>query len=179
MSDDLDVIRRVLSGDGESFRHLIAKYERPLFCFIRNLIADAHDAEDVAQEVFLAAYSSLGAYNPGRAAFSTWLFTIARNRCRNALKRRRPLVLDELPEEAGGRTPDAELAEAEWFGRLDQALATLPFEQKTAFVLAEIQGLSLEEIGAIEGVPLGTIKSRISRAREKLRSLLRPAAEQP
>jgi RNA polymerase sigma-70 factor (ECF subfamily) len=179
MSDDLDVIRRVLGGDVESFRLLVEKYQGPLFCFIRNVIADAHDAEDVAQEVFLAAYGSLAAYDPDRAAFSTWLFTIARNRCRNARKKRRPIVPDELPEGAELRTPDAELAEAEWFRLLDRALASLPFEQQTAFVLAEIQGLSLAEIGAIEGVPLGTIKSRISRAREKLRSRLRPAAEQP
>jgi RNA polymerase sigma-70 factor (ECF subfamily) len=179
MTDDHDVIRRVLGGDVESFRLLVEKYEGPLFCFIRNLIADAHDAEDVAQEVFLAVYASLGAYDPDRAAFSTWLFTIARNKCRNSRKKRRPLITNELPEGAEVRTPDAELAEAEWFRQLDGALTALPFEQQTAFVLAEIQGLSLEEISTIEGVPLGTVKSRISRAREKLRSLLRPAAEQP
>jgi RNA polymerase sigma-70 factor (ECF subfamily) len=70
------------------------------------------------------------------------------------------------------------LAEAEWFRRLDEALDALPFAQKSAFVLAEIEGLSLVEIGRIEGVPVGTVKSRLGRAKEKLRSLLRPA-EQP
>lgn len=79
----------------------------------------------------------------------------------------------------GGRPPDGELAEAEWFRLLDRALDALPFEQKTVFVLAEVQGLALDEVAAIEGVPLGTVKSRLSRAKTKLRSLLGHPAEQP
>jgi RNA polymerase sigma-70 factor (ECF subfamily) len=87
--------------------------------------------------------------------------------------------MGDLPEGAELRTPDAELAGAEWFRQLDEALAALPFEQKTAFVLAEIQGLPHEEVARIEGVRPGTVKSRVSRAREKLRARLRPTAEQP
>jgi RNA polymerase sigma-70 factor (ECF subfamily) len=86
---------------------------------------------------------------------------------------------DDLPEAGQECPPERELAEAEWFRLLDQALDALPFEQKTAFVLAEIQGLSLEEVVRIEGVPLGTVKSRLSRAREKLRSLVGRIAEHP
>jgi RNA polymerase sigma-70 factor (ECF subfamily) len=179
MIEDVDVIQRVLGGDSESFRLLVVKYQGSLFCLIRNLVPDTHDAEDVAQETFLAAYGGLASYDPDRAAFSTWLFTIARNKCRNVRKRRRPIVVDDLPEAAAFPAPDAGLAEAEWFRQLDEALAALPFEQKTAFVLSEIQELPLEEVARIEGVPLGTVKSRISRAKDKLRSLLRPTAEQP
>jgi RNA polymerase sigma-70 factor (ECF subfamily) len=179
MSDDLAVIRRVLGGDVEAFRVLVERHQGPLCGFVRNLIPDAHDAEDIAQDVFLTAYHKLGSYDPGRGAFSTWLLTIARNRCRNALKKPRPRSLDGLPDVAGHRPPDAELAEAELFRRLDRALDALPFEQKTAFVLAEMQGLSHEEVGRIEGVPVGTVKSRLSRAREKLRSLLSRTAEHP
>jgi RNA polymerase sigma-70 factor, ECF subfamily len=179
MSDDLAVIRRVLDGDLEAFRVLVRKYEGPLHGFIGNLIADAHEAEDAAQESFLAAYRRLGSYDPDRGAFSTWLLTIARNKCLNARRRRRPVPLDGLPESAADRPPDRELAEAEWFRLLDRALDGLPFEQKTVFVLAEIQGLPLEEVAGIEAVPLGTVKSRLSRAKEKLRSLLGRAAEQP
>jgi RNA polymerase sigma-70 factor (ECF subfamily) len=108
----------------------------------------------------------------------TWLLAIARNKCLNALQKRRPVVLDRLPEAPVRRTPDAELAEAEWFRRLDEVLDALPLAQKTVFVLAEIHGLSLEEIARIERVPVGTVKSRLWRAKEKLRSLLHPE-EQP
>lgn len=175
MDEDQDVIRRVLDGDVESFRLLVRRYERPLHRLIRNLVPDRHDGEDITQDVFLSAYGRLASYDPAQGAFSTWLLTIARNKCLNALKKRRPLVLDHLPETPLPRTVEAEVAEAEWFRRLDDALHALPLPQKTAFVLAEIQGLSLEEVGRIEGVPVGTVKSRISRAKEKLRSLLRPA----
>jgi RNA polymerase sigma-70 factor (ECF subfamily) len=178
MDEDQDAIRRVLDGDVESFRLLVRRYERPLHRLIRNLVLDAHDGEDIAQEVFLTAYYRLSSYDPVHGAFSTWLLTIARNKCLNALRKQRPVVLDTLPEVTGPRTPLAELAEAEWFRRLDEALDALPFAQKSVFILAEIQGLSLVEIGRIEGVPVGTVKSRLGRAKEKLRSLLRPA-EQP
>lgn len=178
MDEDQDVIRRVLGGDVESFRLLVRRYERPLHGLIRNLVRDVHDGEDIAQEVFLTAYRRLAAYDPAQGAFSTWLLTIARNKCLNALKKRRPAALDRLPESSSSRTPDAELAEAEWFRQLDAALAALPFAQKSVFVLAEIQELSLEEISRIEGVPIGTVKSRLGRAKEKLRALLRPE-EQP
>jgi RNA polymerase sigma-70 factor, ECF subfamily len=175
MDEDQDVIQRVLDGDLESFHLLVRRYERPLHRLIRNLVPNAHDGEDLAQDVFLTAYHRLGSYDRAQGSFSTWLLTIARNKCLNALQKRRPLVLDHVPEKSVSRTPDAELAEAEWFHRLDAALDALPFAQKTAFVLAEIQGLPLEEIGRIEGVPVGTVKSRLNRAKEKLRSLLRPA----
>jgi RNA polymerase sigma-70 factor (ECF subfamily) len=179
MSDDLPVIKRVIDGDVESFRLLVQRYERPLFCLVKNLLPDPQDGDDIAQEVFLAAYRNLAAYNPRRSAFSTWLFTIARNKCFSALKKKKPVALAEVPEAADPRTPEGEAAGNELFRQLDAALASLPFEQKTVFLLAEIQGLSHEEIGRIEGVKPGTVKSRLSRAKDKLRVLLRPTVEFP
>ena len=89
MNEDLDAIRRVLAGDVESFRRLVERYQRPLLTMVRNLTPPNTDHEGVAQEVFLAAFRCLASFDPKRSAFSTWLFTIARNRCRNELARRR------------------------------------------------------------------------------------------
>jgi RNA polymerase sigma-70 factor (ECF subfamily) len=175
---DREVIGRVLAGDVESFRILVERYEGPLFRLVRNLVPDRAECEDVAQEVFLTAYTRLRSYDPDRSAFSTWLLAIARNKCLNVLKKKKPLSARELPEQADPRTPDRAVVEEELHRRLDAGLAALPPEQKTAFVLAEIQGLHHDEIARIEGVPVGTVKSRVSRAREKLRSLLRLTAEQ-
>lgn len=177
--DDPEVIQRVLNGDVEAFRVLVVRYQRPVVCFIRNLVADQHECEDVAQDVFLAAFVRLQSYDPARASFSTWLLTIARNRCLNVQKKKRPRPVPDLPDPGVARTPLVEAEENELFQQLDAGLAALPFEQQTVFVLAEIQGYSHEEIGRIEGVPAGTVKSRLSRARQKLRELLTWTAEQP
>ena len=98
MNDDLDAIRRVLADDVESFRSLVERYQRPILTLVRNLTPPGTDHEGVAQEVFLAVFRCLASFDPKRSAFSTWLFTIARNRCRNELARRRPVAGVELPE---------------------------------------------------------------------------------
>jgi RNA polymerase sigma-70 factor (ECF subfamily) len=179
MNDDAEVIQSILAGDPESFRILVQRYEAALCRLVRNLTHDLTDWEDVAQDVFVSAYQHLARFDSRRASFATWLFTIARNKCFNAMKRRRPQLVRDLPERADCRTPDLCLSEKEWFDQLDAALDALPFEQQTVFVLAEIHELPLEEIGQIEGVPLGTVKSRLSRAKEKLRASFRPTVEQP
>lgn len=179
MSDEIEVIRRVVAGDVQSFRLLVERYEQSLLALIQNLMGGREDCEDVAQESFLAAYVNLGSYDPARARFSTWLFTIARNLALNALKRRRPTARAQDGERPELSTPETEAIRAELFERLDRALAELPFEQRSAFVLFEIQGLSYEEIRRMEGTELGTVKSRISRAKQKLRSLLEQLVEQP
>ena len=177
MNDDLDAIQRVLADDVESFRSLVDRYQRPLLTLVRNLTPHDTDREAIAQEVFLAAFRCLASFDSKRSAFSTWLFTIASNRCKNELARRRPVAGVELPESVDPRSPEREASEAELFRQLDAALDALPFEQRSAFVLAQLQGLSYEDVGRIEGVRVGTVKSRIARAREKLRCLLRNVAE--
>lgn len=172
MNSDQDIIERILRGDRDSFRLLVKRYENRVFCFVRNLLRDAHATEDIAQETFLSAYENLRSYDSGQALFSTWLLTIARNKCLNAIKKHRPIPVKQLPEPQDSRSPDSRLEQTEFYARFDEALDTLPFPQRTAFVLAEIQGLSYEEIGRIEQVKIGTVKSRIARAKEKLRELL-------
>jgi RNA polymerase sigma-70 factor (ECF subfamily) len=176
MSDDGDLIRCVLDGQLDCFRTLVERYERPVFCLIRNLIADRHECEDLAQDTFLAAYRALGSYDSRRSKFSTWLLTIARNKCFNRLKKRRPAVLESIPDNALSHEPD--IGREEVSEHLSAELNRLPFEQKVAFVLSEIQGLTYEEISRMEQIKVGTVKSRISRAKAKLRSLVKHPSEQ-
>jgi RNA polymerase sigma-70 factor (ECF subfamily) len=115
----------------------------------------------------------LSSYVSSRAAFSTWLFTIARNRCINLLKRSSTVSL-EKPASVEDVTSADTLASQELSEQLDRALAALPVEQRSAFVLAEIEELPYAEIARIERTSLGTVKSRIHRAKQRLRSLLEP-----
>jgi RNA polymerase sigma-70 factor (ECF subfamily) len=175
MTEDETIIRRVLDGDIQAYRGVVERYQGPVYRLVRNLLAQPADAEDIVQDVLLAAFSNLAKYDPRRSAFSTWLFVIARNKCLNAAKRRWLLNGGDFPEPVDSRTPDDALSRREWFQQFDTALAALPFDQRTAFVLAEIEGLSYEDIARVEGVKLGTVKSRIRRAKDKLRQLIEPA----
>jgi len=172
MTDDNQAIRRVLDGDTEGFRILVQRYQRPVFAMIRNMIHNPADCEEIAQEVFLSAYRNLSGFDPARASFSTWLFTIARNKCFSAMRKRTAAPAGDPPPGADLTTPDASLAEKELFEALDAALDALPPEQRTAFVLAELVGLSREQIARVENVEVGTVRSRLSRAKGSLRSLL-------
>jgi len=173
MAEESDVIRRVLEGDGESFRLLVERYAGPVTRMIRNVAGDDHTWEDLAQEVFLTAYEKLGAFDPDRGRFSTWLFTIARNKSVNAATKKKPIYLADPPERTSPDLPEDSAARGEFLMALDRELLALPLEQRTAFVLAELEHLPYEQIARIEGVRLGTVKSRISRARDKLMEALR------
>ena len=171
-NDELRVIRDVLNGNTAAFRFIVKRYEGPIIRFVHTFVLDVHESEDIAQEVFLAAYTQLSSYVSTHASFSTWLFTIARNRCLNRLRQKRPTPVDTRIERINVHTPMMEAAENEFFARLDGALADLPLNQRTAFVLFEFEGRTYEEISQIEETPLGTVKSRINRAKQALRSIL-------
>lgn len=177
MEDDLDMIRRVLEGDRESYRRLVERYAGPVTRMIRNVTGDNQTCEDLAQEVFLTAYEKLGTFDPRRSGFSTWLLTIARNKSINEVRKKRPLYVAQPPERTGPDRPEDLVARGEFFVALDRELLALPLEQRTAFVLAEFERLPYEQIARIEGVRLGTVKSRISRARERLTAALRRFGE--
>ena len=172
---DGTVVQRVLAGDREAFRELVVRYQNPVFRLARNLLRSAGRAEELTQEVFLAAYGALPDFDPGRGRFSSWLLAIARNKCINDNKKKRAILLDELPGPIDPRTPCDALAQREQFERFDQALDALPDEQRSAFVLRELVGLSTAELAQIEGVDKATIRSRVSRAKAQLRAALDPA----
>lgn len=173
MTDEISIIKAVLEGNVESFRELVQRYEKPVIKMIKNIIDNHHICEDIAQDVFFTAYKKLASFDPARSSFSTWLFTIARNKSLNALKKKKTLAMSELPEKTDSRNPSDDLARKEIFTELDRKLQALPFKQKTSLVLAEFEKLPYEQVAQIEGVRIGTIKSRISRAKKKLRAALK------
>ncbi len=171
--DEQEVIQRVLKGDTESFRLVVERYAGAVARMIRNVVGDSHTCEDLAQEVFLTAYAKLGTFDPARSRFSTWLFTIARNKAVNAAARKKPRYMADPPERADASDPEVTAEKKELLAALDRAVLALPLNQRTAFVLAEFELLPYEQIAQIEGVRLGTIKSRINRARVNLTEVLR------
>jgi RNA polymerase sigma-70 factor (ECF subfamily) len=176
--EDRELVRRVLAGQTDDFRALVERHQQSIFRFAAGLLGNREEAEDVTQETFLAAFANLSGYDSSRAAFSTWLFTIARNRCINSLKRSRPTALDE-PDSLAHRTSTDPIVSQELSQQLDRALAALPVEQRSAFVLAEIEELPYAEIARIERTSVGTVKSRIHRAKQRLQSLLEPVMREP
>jgi len=171
--EDRELVASALAGRTDDFRVLVERHQQSIFRFSLRLLENWGEAEDVTQETFLAAFTNLSRYDSSRAAFSTWLFTIARNRCFNLLKLRRTIAHNEL-DSIADVTPTDPIATQELSQQLDRALASLPVEQRSAFVLAEIEQLPYAEIARIERTSIGTVKSRIHRAKQRLQSLLQP-----
>lgn len=170
--EELSVIRRVVDGEVEAFDLLVLQHQDRLLRMIANLLHhDRRFAEDVAQTVFVEAFRRLASFDPARSRFTTWLFMIARSRAIHALRKKRPILLSELPEQAV-EPPDPGLRER--FEALDRALRQLPAKQGRAFTLVALEELSYADAACIEGTTVGTIKSRVSRARDFLRSTLEP-----
>jgi len=172
MTEETGIIKAVQEGDTESFRLLVQRYQKPVIKMIANLINDRHICEDIAQEVFLAAYKKLPSFDPARSSFSTWLFTIAKNKSINAMKKRKTISVSSPPKNPDFSEPADSLIRNELFVKLDQALTSLNPKHRRALVMAEFENLPYEQIAQIEGVRIGTIKSRINRAKHKLRSAL-------
>src|SRR5688572_17790428 len=125
--EDRQLVRLVLAGQTDDFRALVDRHQQSIFRFAAKLLGNWEAAEDVTQEVFLAAFANLSSYDSSRAAFSTWLFTIARNRCINLLEQRQPFPLNEL-EPIGDVTSTDPIVSQELSQQLDRALSALPVE---------------------------------------------------
>jgi len=166
--EELRVIRRIVDGEIEAFEHLVLHYQDRLLRMIATLLHDERRlAEDVAQTVFVEAFRRLKDFDPARSRFSTWLYMIARCRAINVLKKKRPTLLADLPQR---EVPASDPEHREDFEALDLALHRLPERQKRAFTLVALEELSYAEAARIESTTIGTIKSRVSRARDFLKA---------
>ena len=182
---DLDLVRRVQDGDRTAFDKLVLRYQHKVLKLVMRYVRNHAEAEDVAQEAFLKAYRALASFR-GDSAFYTWLYRIAINTAKNALvaAKRRPMDYDldlQDPDqyERAGRlkddeTPENLLLTEEIRQTVDDAIAALPDDLRRAIVLREFDGLSYEEIAAAMECPVGTVRSRIFRAREAIDRRLRP-----
>lgn len=173
--DDEFLIQQTLAGNRQAFRLVVVRYQRPLFRFLGLLGFRGARAEDVAQETFLRAFKALGSFDPARAAFSTWLFTIARRLAIGEWQRARkeeqaPAAFEEALSLAPDPAQSALLAERA--RRVENALQALPAPLRSTFFFSQIKELTLEEVAELEGCAVGTVKSRIFRAREQLRLAL-------
>jgi len=164
--DDRKIIERILDGDTEAFNLLVRQWEKPIYNFIVRLVGDREGAMDLCQESFMKAYRELGTLKD-RDRFSSWLYRIAHNTCFSRLRKDQGKTFVELePETRASRSSiESRLA-------VEKALQQLPEDQREVVVLKVFQGLKFDEIAAIQGAPVSTVKSRLYMGFEKLRSIL-------
>jgi len=176
---DSEVIRLIQSGDDSAFDELMGRYKRPVVNFIFRMLGNADDADDVAQEVFVRVYQKLDTYRPA-TKFSTWLFALARNAAIDRLRWRARHPTESIDPESplASPTDTAEEVGAREIGALiAAAVAELPEDQRTVLVLAEYQGMSHAEIAAVMRCSEKSVESRLYRAKQTLRTGLRPLLE--
>lgn len=182
MDHEAELVRRAKEGDKSAFEALVTMYEKKVYSLAFRYTGNQEDALDISQEVFLRVFRFLSGFNE-QSAFSTWLFRITSNVCRDHLKKRRSLM--ELPLEVQGDDdqlqveiadsrsgPEQELERIETREAIGRGLASLSDEHRQILVMREVSGFSYSEISDILGLELGTVKSRIARARDSLRLFL-------
>jgi RNA polymerase sigma-70 factor (ECF subfamily) len=185
------LVDRVRAGERQAFDLLVSKYQRRLMRLVSRIVHDPAEAEDVVQETFIKAYRALRHFR-GESAFYTWLYRIGINTAKNFLinqGRRTPTSTDTDAEQAEVfddgdhlrdiNTPESLLASKQIAQTVNAAMDALPVDLRTAIALREIEGLSYEEISAVMACPIGTVRSRIFRAREVIAEKLRPLLDLP
>ncbi|OQX00491.1 MAG: RNA polymerase sigma factor RpoE [Thiothrix lacustris] len=182
---DLELVQRIQSGDKRSFDVLVLKYQHKVISLVLRYVHDHDTAQDVAQEAFIKAYKGLKNFR-GESAFYTWLYRIAINTAKNFLvsqNRRLPDTdidahdAEQFEGESALKeyaTPERELLTAEIQTAVAGAIDNLPEDLRTAIMLRELEGMSYEEIAVTMDCPIGTVRSRIFRARESIDKILRP-----
>jgi RNA polymerase sigma-70 factor (ECF subfamily) len=167
---DEELVTRAMGGDADSFNELILRWERPIYALAYRVLGREEDARDVCQDAFLRAYRALPRFR-GQAKFSSWLYRITLNLCRDWMRRQRRAPVMQMPEGvdpselAAERGPVASIetlvAQREMTGAVKEAMALLPEEQRTAIILKEYHGMTFQEIADLQGCPLSTVKTRL------------------
>jgi RNA polymerase sigma-70 factor (ECF subfamily) len=183
---DAQLVERAQRGDKRAYELLVAKYQRKLGRLLSRFVRDPAEVEDVTQEAFIKAYRALPSFR-GDSAFYTWLYRIAINTAKNylvALGRRAPTStgfdnaeaenFEDAEQLRDSNTPESELMGREIAATVNKAMDALPADLRTAITLREIEGMSYEEIANVMNCPIGTVRSRIFRAREAIATELRP-----
>lgn len=178
-SSDKELMERFLRGEVEGFNLLVKNYKVRLFSPLYRLVGNREEAEDILQETFLRVYRQKGSYD-FNYSFSTWIYTIALNLCRNLYKRKKKvrfLGMDSLvnhPDPNSGNHVNRNRLSS----ILEGAISSLPFKYRTVFLLRDVDQLSYEEVASTLSLPLGTVKSRVNRARRILQKKLKPMMEE-
>ena len=182
-SGDADLVVRALAGREDGFEELVRRYQRPIVAYVYRMVGDYDSALDLAQEVFIKVYNSLGRYRP-EFKFSTWIYRIAHNASIDHLRRAGNLRTEEMEVEgASGSTfekplasksltPEQETERGERRAEIEEVVRQLAPAYRELIVLRHSHDLSYDEIAEVTGLPLGTVKNRIFRAREAMRELL-------
>lgn len=185
---DQQLVERVQQGDKRAFDLLVLKYQHRILALVTRFVHDSHEAQDVAQEAFIKAYRALANFR-GDSAFYTWLYRIAINTAKNYLvaRGRRPPDTDIAAEDAeyydgesslkNIQSPERELLRDEIEQMVNRTLQLLPGDLRMALTLREFEGLSYEDIANVMECPVGTVRSRIFRAREAIDKALKPLLE--
>jgi len=178
---DVELVARAVAGREDGFEELVRRYQRPITSYIFRIVGDSESALDVSQEVFIKVYNSLGRYSTDYK-FSTWLYRIAHNAAIDHLRRNNVSQQSLEAENADGSfqiqiesnrpSPEQDRERSEWRTEIEAVVKCLPASYRELIVLRHSRELSYEEIAEVTGLPLGTVKNRLFRAREMMRGLL-------
>jgi RNA polymerase sigma-70 factor (ECF subfamily) len=185
-SDDLSLISRFKTGDISAFEEILLRHQDKIYNLCRRMLGNSHDAEDATQDVFLKAYQNINKFKP-EASLYTWLFRIAVNTCidykrepffESLFKSSKEGDVFVVDSPTGSPSPDRLYESKQISDAIQLTLSRLPVKLRAVIVLKEIEGLSYEEIAEVLDVSIGTVKSRISRARDDLKEVLKKFREQ-
>ena len=173
-----DLIARSREGDVDAFNQIVDMYQRPLYNMALRMLGDAPAAEDATQDAFFSAFRNIGRFKGGN--LKSWLFTIAANACRDVLRSRSVRRTESLDAEdvtidppSSTESPEDSAVRREMGQSIQQGLDSIPHDQRLAVVLIDVQGFGYEEAAGVMGISVGTVKSRLSRGRARVRDFLR------